>query len=58
MKTTHICQCIFLTVIRNAMRKSASCAECVFEHTLKMSPKSSKNHIHNRLTGSLFRPPH
>jgi hypothetical protein len=40
------------------MRKSAPCAEYVFEHTLKMSPQTSQNYIHNRVTGSLFRPPH
>jgi hypothetical protein len=27
------------------MRKSAPCAKCAFEHTLKMSPPSSKNYI-------------
>jgi hypothetical protein len=31
--------------------------ECIFQHTLKMSPRSSKNCIHNRVTGLLSRPP-
>jgi hypothetical protein len=44
-------------VNQNAMRKSAPRAECIFQHTLKMSPRSSKNCIHNRVTGRLFRPP-
>jgi hypothetical protein len=34
----------------NAMRKNAPHAECVFEHTLKISPRSSKNYIHNDRT--------
>jgi hypothetical protein len=39
------------------MRKSVPRAECVFEHTLKMSPRSSKNCIHNRVTERLSGPP-
>jgi hypothetical protein len=31
-------------------------AECVFQHTLKMSPRLSKNRIHNRVTERLSRP--
>jgi hypothetical protein len=41
----------------NAMRKSVPCVECIFQHTLKMSPQSSKNCIHNRVTERLFRLP-
>jgi hypothetical protein len=33
------------------MRKSAPPAECDFYHTLKMSLQSSKNYIHNCVTG-------
>jgi hypothetical protein len=42
---------------QNAMRKSVPRVECIFQHTLKMSPQSNKNCIHNRLIGRLFRPP-
>jgi hypothetical protein len=38
------------------MKKSAPCAECVFEHTLKMTPRSRKNCIHNSVAERLFRP--
>jgi hypothetical protein len=38
IKTIYDCHCIFLTVSQNAMRKNAPRAECLFEHTLKMSP--------------------
>jgi hypothetical protein len=50
--------CTFSIVSWNAMRKSVPRAECVFEHTLKMSPWSSKIYIHNRVTKRLFRPLH
>jgi hypothetical protein len=38
IKTIHVCHCIFLTMSWNAMRKNVPRAECLFEHTLKMSP--------------------
>ena len=57
IKTIHFFHCIFLTVSRNAMRKSVPRVECVFQHTLKMSPQSSKNCIHNHVTRHLSRPP-
>jgi hypothetical protein len=57
IKTIHFFHYIFLTVSRNAMRKSVPRAECVFQHTLKMSPQSSKNCIHNCVTVRLSRPP-
>jgi hypothetical protein len=56
IKTIHVSHCIFLTMSQNAMRKNVPRVKCVFQHTLKMSPRSSKNCIHNRVIGRLFRP--
>jgi hypothetical protein len=58
IKTIHVCHCIFLTMSRNAMRKSAPRVECVFEHILKMSPRSGKSYIHNCVIRCPLRPPH
>jgi hypothetical protein len=57
IKTIHIFHCIFLTVSQNAMKKSVPRVECVFQHTLKILPRSSKNCIHNCVTGCLSSPP-